>query len=109
MEPGAEAQVDFGQGAWVAVDGKPAPIWRANYAFQALQIPAGRHTLTLVYKDSLFRAGMILAVLAGLVCAVLWFGPGRCLGKCGEHPMNKQVKTNGLPDSGSQGRKGGVI
>jgi hypothetical protein len=63
-----------------AVDGKPAPIWRANYAFQALQIPAGRHKLTLVYKDNLFQVGMILAVLAGLVCAALWFGPGRCLG-----------------------------
>ena len=37
--------------AWKAyVDGQPARIWRANYAFQAVEVPAGRHQIQLVYE-----------------------------------------------------------
>jgi hypothetical protein len=58
------------------VDGKPVPLWRANYAFQAVEMPAGRHELTLVYRDKMFLIGTLLAVWAGLICAALWFLPG---------------------------------
>ncbi len=38
--------------AWKAyVDGRPAKLWRANYAFQALEVPAGRHHIRLAYED----------------------------------------------------------
>jgi len=62
---------------WKArVDGKAVPLWRANYAFQAVEVPAGRHEVTLVYWDKMFWIGTFLAVWAGLVCAALWFMPG---------------------------------
>jgi hypothetical protein len=62
---------------WKArVDGKAAPLWRANYAFQAVEVPAGRHEVTLVYRDTMFWIGALLTAGAGLVCAVLWFMPG---------------------------------
>jgi hypothetical protein len=62
---------------WKArVDGKAVPLWRANYAFQALEVPAGKHEVTLRYEDKMFRIGTLLAALAGLICVALWFKPG---------------------------------
>jgi hypothetical protein len=55
------------------VDGQPVPLWRANYAFQALEIPAGRHQITLVYEDKLFAYGVGLSAASLLVCAAGWF------------------------------------
>jgi hypothetical protein len=61
--------------AWRAyVDGHPARIWRANYAFQALQVPAGRHQVQLIYQDRVFWAGVILSGFGLLACAGLWLG-----------------------------------
>ena len=63
---------------WKArVDGKAVPLWRANYAFQAVEVPAGRHEVTLMYRDKMFRIGALLAAWAGLVCAAIWFMPGK--------------------------------
>ena len=57
---------------WKArVDGKAVPLWRANYAFQAVEVPAGRHEVTLVYGDKMFWIGTLLAAWAGLVCTAL--------------------------------------
>lgn len=49
------------------VDGKPVPLWRANQAFQALEIPAGQHTVVLVYQDPSFRVGVAVSALTALV------------------------------------------
>jgi hypothetical protein len=54
------------------VDGRPTRLWRANYAFQALQIPAGTHQVKLVYVDWNFRLGMMLS-LATLACCLLFY------------------------------------
>jgi hypothetical protein len=65
--------------AWHAwVDGQPAPLHQANYAFQAVEVPAGSHQVQLRYQDRAFRAG---AVLSGLTLLTLWvmmkrYGPG---------------------------------
>jgi hypothetical protein len=45
------------------VDGHPVRLWRANHAFQALEVPAGRHEVTLVYQDVAFRLGAIISAL----------------------------------------------
>jgi uncharacterized membrane protein YfhO len=43
---------------WKAyVDGARVPLWRANHAFQALQVPAGKHRVWLRYEDRMFRLG----------------------------------------------------
>ena len=54
------------------VDGKPTPLWRANYAFQALQVPTGAHEVKLVYVDWSFRIGLVLSTLA-LTGAILFY------------------------------------
>jgi hypothetical protein len=61
---------------WQArVDGAVVPLWRANYAFQALEVPAGRHEVRLVYVDRVFQAGAIISIMALIVCiAMIWRG-----------------------------------
>lgn len=55
----------------VKIDGQPAPLLRANVAFQAVQVPAGRHQLHFFYQDRAFEIGAtasIIAWLGGLIC-----------------------------------------
>ena len=55
---------------WQAsVDGASVPLWRVNHAFQALEIPAGRHKVRIVYLDLPFRIGAVISVLALTGCA----------------------------------------
>jgi hypothetical protein len=62
--------------AWHAyVDGQPTRLWRANYAFQALEVPPGRHEVKIVYQDGKFRAGCLISLLTLLACAGLWLMP----------------------------------
>jgi hypothetical protein len=58
---------------WQAtVNGQPTNILRANYAFQAVPIPAGRSTVRLEYVDHRFQLGVGLSALGLLACCVLW-------------------------------------
>ena len=56
------------------VDDKPTRLWRANYAFQALEIPPGNHRVVLLYRDYLFYFGAAVSItaLAGSLGG-LWF------------------------------------
>jgi uncharacterized membrane protein YfhO len=55
------------------VDGSKVPLWRANHAFQALEVPQGRHQIQLRYEDWGFYAGAIVSgsTLAG--CSLGWY------------------------------------
>jgi hypothetical protein len=58
---------------WTArVDGQPARLWRANYAFEAVEVPAGRHKVLLLYKDEAFVAGRVVSLFSLLFCIVGW-------------------------------------
>ena len=59
------------------VDGQPVKLWRANYAFQALAVPAGKHTVRLVYVDEKFRLGVGISLAGLAVCGFLWWRGGR--------------------------------
>jgi hypothetical protein len=55
--------------AWHAfVDGKATPLWRANYAFQSLEVPAGQHQVRLIYEDRAFYWGAIISLITLLIC-----------------------------------------
>jgi hypothetical protein len=58
------------------VDGQPVAIWRANHAFQALEVPEGRHEVTLIYKDRLFQIGVIISAVTLIVCLVFLTSKG---------------------------------
>jgi hypothetical protein len=51
---------------WQAeVDGQPAEILRANYAFRAVRVPAGVHRVTMAFRPATWRGG--LAITSGTV------------------------------------------
>jgi hypothetical protein len=54
---------------WQAeIDGQPAPLLRANVAFQALQVPAGTHQVRLFYNDRAFKIGAAISLCAWVGC-----------------------------------------
>ena len=56
---------------WQAtVDGQPAPLLRANHAFQAVFIPSGRHGVRLEYKDRAFEIGAAISMGMWLSCLI---------------------------------------
>jgi hypothetical protein len=66
------AQVHYHR--WKAyLDGKEAPLWKANTVFQAIAVPGGRHQVTLVYKDRLFLAGATVSALCWAGCLGAWW------------------------------------
>ena len=59
---------------WKAyVDNQPAKIWRANHAYQAVEIPAGDHQVRFVYEDDRFRLGLLISAASVLVWVGAWF------------------------------------
>lgn len=54
------------------VDGNATRLWRANYGFQAVVVPAGRHRVELVYRDKAFWWGLLFSG-ATLVLAAGWW------------------------------------
>jgi len=50
------------------VDDQPTRIWRANYAFQAVELPRGRHRVVLLYSDINFLFGLVLSVATATGC-----------------------------------------
>ncbi len=52
---------------WKAyVDGRETPIYRGDYLFRTIFIPAGRHTVEFVYHPRSFRLGLLLTLAATL-------------------------------------------
>lgn len=61
---------------WCALlDGQPVKLLRANLGFQAVQVPAGRHQLHLVYRDIEFEIGAVVSFVAWAACLVYLFRP----------------------------------
>jgi len=56
-----------------AVDGKPARVRRADYAFRAVEVPAGRSVVRFDYRPRTVRAGLLAALLAALALVAAAF------------------------------------
>jgi hypothetical protein len=99
--------------AWHAyVDGRKTALWRANYAFQALEVGPGTHTVDVVYEDEAFRLGALASVCSLLIIgslAVLWRTQGRPCAFAGiadlrygrAHPRNPRNPRSKSPRSTS--------
>jgi hypothetical protein len=53
------------------VDGQDAALWRANHAFRAVHLPAGRHEVEMRFVPDSVRRGAALSALAGLAVLAL--------------------------------------
>jgi hypothetical protein len=66
--PGLVLVLDGYDAGWrAAVDGAPAAIRRANIAFFAVEVPAGRHVVECVYRPPGLRIGLAVSALAALL------------------------------------------
>jgi hypothetical protein len=75
--PGYAVLVDSYDPGWRAtVDGAPAKVLRANVAFRAVPVPAGRHVVELVYRPRPVLIGLAMTA-AGLLAAALAGWPSR--------------------------------
>lgn len=54
-----------------ALNGRPAPIFIANYTFRAVPVPAGEILVTFDYRPASYRIGLFLSLLSLLVCCAL--------------------------------------
>jgi hypothetical protein len=45
----------------VKVDGRPAPLYRADYALRGVAVPAGAHRVEVVYRPKSFRRGALIS------------------------------------------------
>lgn len=59
------------------VDGRPATLWRADHAFRAVAVPAGRHEIVMRFRPRSVALGAALSGVALLVLVgLLWRGRG---------------------------------
>ncbi len=66
--PGLVVLADAFDPGWsLKIDGRPAPILRANLAMRGAAVGPGTHSLQFTYEPRTFRAGLILSALGGLV------------------------------------------
>ena len=77
---------------WTAeIDGQPTRLLRANLAFQAVQMPAGKHCIHLAYRDRAFEIGAAISICAWLFCLAGIL----CLGcKKNHHQLELVVMVN---------------
>jgi hypothetical protein len=63
------------------LDGRSVPLWPANYAYQAVEVPAGRHHLALVYEDSALHWGIAVSLAGLLACEIVMLRTRRAHGQ----------------------------
>ena len=67
--PGIVVLSDVDYPGWtLAIDGQPAPIYRANLMMRGAAVSSGRHTLVYQFRPDSFRLGLVVSCLglAGL-------------------------------------------
>jgi hypothetical protein len=80
-QPGYVVLLDAWDPGWRAtVDDLDAPVLRANTAFRAVAVPAGRHRVELHYRPRSVRVGLLVsaaALLLGAALAARWWAARR--------------------------------
>ena len=58
------------------LEGSEVPLRRANLAYQGVEVPAGRHSLRLRYRNPVVTTGLGISLLVSLALAYLVLQPG---------------------------------
>jgi hypothetical protein len=70
---------------WSAsLDGKPIPIYPANYAFRGVVLTPGRHRIEFAYRPTSFVLGSTVSVISLLFLLGFVYTSGRLLGGAGQ-------------------------
>jgi hypothetical protein len=73
---------------WTAtIDGKVTPIHKANYAFRAIKVPAGQHTVKFSYEDPRYATGKTLSLASNVLVLI-----GLAIGLAGATVFPKKHK-----------------
>ena len=57
---------------WQAtLDGQPVPLLRADYVLRAVPVPAGEHTVELIFRPLTFTVGAIISAITIIALAVI--------------------------------------
>ncbi|MFL5730123.1 MAG: YfhO family protein [Cytophagaceae bacterium] len=76
------SEIYYTEGWTAYLDGKPAPILRANYILRAMEIPAGQHKVEFKFApDSYFVGNKIMMISSVLLLVTLVVGIGIVLRK----------------------------
>jgi hypothetical protein len=82
-----EVQGTLGQPGWLlvgeswfkdwsaTVDGKPVPVYRADYAAMAMPLPAGARSITMTFRSPSFERGKWLSLISLLVAGGALLAP----------------------------------
>jgi hypothetical protein len=65
------SEIYYEDGWKATLDGEPIPIYRANYALRALEIPAGEHKLELTFEPDSYYAGVKISKTASYFVGIL--------------------------------------
>jgi uncharacterized membrane protein YfhO len=66
--PGLVILADTDYPGWrLSIDGRPAPILRANRLMRGAAVRAGQHTLVYTYEPVSFRVGAIVSAIGWIV------------------------------------------
>ena len=81
-----------------SIDGSPSTILRADFAFQAVYVPAGTHEVIFEFQPRSLQLGSELSV-AGLVGLALVFAGGMLRGRKRKTPSDFQTKIGGAKEA----------
>ena len=64
----------FDEGWTATVNGRPATIYKANFAFRGVLIPKGEATVVMLYQPKSFQTGLAISALAGILSVIYFIG-----------------------------------
>lgn len=70
----------------VSIDGREGKILRADYAFRAVAVPAGQHSVRFTYEPGSYRIGLILSIIGWAAALCAWIVLRKGLREKTPHP-----------------------
>ena len=64
---------EYNDGNWTAyIDGRKTDLYKGNYLFRAISVPAGKHHVELRYESKVLKVSCVIAGIGVLLVAVLF-------------------------------------